>query len=85
MKLIDLNIGVLIPIVWTGLESPTIWTKKCRCERTLRDVPEERHVDLDQCQSDDFGSAQRKGMCASIIGCLLAYGEPNTVNCTVEH
>ena len=35
MKLIDLNIGVLIPIVWTGLESPTIWTKKCRCERTL--------------------------------------------------
>ena len=51
----------------------------------LRDVPEERHVDLDQCQSDDFGSAQRKGMCASIIGCLLANGEPNTVNCTVEH
>ena len=38
VKLTDLDIRALIPInlVWTVLESPKIWTKKWRCERTLR-------------------------------------------------
>ena len=38
VKLKDLDIGSLTPInlVWTVLESPKIWTKKWRCECTLR-------------------------------------------------